>query len=90
MLRIKILLLGIFAVSVLVNTQNIDFSTYRSGSDTVINCTHLTPFFTKLSNLEKFDSTQVLNILHIGDSHIQADFLTREIRNSLQKRFGNA
>jgi len=28
--------------------------------------------------------------LHIGDSHTQADFLTRGIRNSLQKKFGNA
>jgi lysophospholipase L1-like esterase len=90
LLRIKFLLLSVFAILLIAKTQNINFSTYRTGSDTIINKQHLSPFFNKLSNLEKSDSTHVLNILHIGDSHIQADFLTREIRYSLQKRFGNA
>lgn len=31
-----------------------------------------------------------VNILHIGDSHIQADFATRVIRDSLQLYYGNA
>lgn len=31
-----------------------------------------------------------VSIIHIGDSHIQADFATSEIRNNLQFDFGNA
>jgi LysM repeat protein len=31
-----------------------------------------------------------VNIVHIGDSHIQADLMTNVIRKKLQERFGNA
>ena len=58
-------------------------------ADTLINVNCLQPFFNKLLKLENGDTTQV-SILHIGDSHIQADFLTREVRKNLQWRFGNA
>ena len=58
-------------------------------ADTLINARCLVPFFNKLLKLENGDTNQV-SILHIGDSHIQADFLTREIRKSMQQRFGNA
>jgi lysophospholipase L1-like esterase len=34
--------------------------------------------------------TKHIPFLHIGDSHIQAGFLTRIMRTSLQKEFGNA
>lgn len=33
---------------------------------------------------------QPANIIHIGDSHLQADYATSEIRNNLQYDFGNA
>ena len=58
-------------------------------ADTLINPNCLQPFFNKLLKLENGDTSQV-SILHIGDSHIQADFLTREVRKNLQWRFGNA
>jgi len=58
-------------------------------ADTLLNAGVLMPFFKKLRNLENGDSSQV-SILHIGDSHIQADFITREVRKNLQLRFGNA
>jgi len=58
-------------------------------ADTICNAMHLAPFLSKLLRLENGDSTLV-NIVHIGDSHIQADFLTREVRKNLQLRFGNA
>lgn len=32
----------------------------------------------------------VLNIVHIGDSHIQAEFVTNELRRLLQERYGDA
>ncbi|MFR9166650.1 MAG: LysM peptidoglycan-binding domain-containing protein [Dysgonomonas sp.] len=49
----------------------------------------LDSFFDKLYDLER-NKTGKINIVHIGDSHIQADFLTNTIRQSLQKYFGNA
>ena len=67
----------------------IEFPFINYEADTLINATHLTPFFEKLLKLENGDTNQV-SILHIGDSHIQADFLTREVRKSLQLKFGNA
>ena len=58
-------------------------------ADTLINGIALLPFFNKLLKLENGDTSQV-SILHIGDSHIQADMLTREVRKNMQWRFGNA
>lgn len=49
----------------------------------------LAGFITKLRELEAGQRSQV-RILHIGDSHIQADILTGEMRRLLQERFGNA
>lgn len=49
----------------------------------------LNDFFKKLYNLE-LQKNGKINIVHIGDSHIQADFMTNVIRQSLQNRFGNA
>ncbi|NDV78300.1 LysM peptidoglycan-binding domain-containing protein [Dysgonomonas sp. 511] len=48
----------------------------------------LNPLFDKLLKLEKNKQGKV-NIVHIGDSHIQADFFTNAIRQALQQKFGN-
>lgn len=58
-------------------------------ADTITHSKALSVFFDKLLSLENNDSTTV-SILHIGDSHIQADFITRELRKNLQLKFGNA
>lgn len=42
-----------------------------------------------LTALENGKDT-TLRILHIGDSHIQAEFVTDELRRLLQERYGNA
>lgn len=52
------------------------------------NVRYLEPFFQKLLRLEKQKEGKV-NIVHIGDSHIQADFFTNAIRQPLQHEFGN-
>lgn len=49
----------------------------------------LNPFYAKLIQLEKTKSGRV-NIVHIGDSHIQADNFSGMIRQELQLKFGNA
>jgi lysophospholipase L1-like esterase len=49
----------------------------------------LDPFFLKLQGLKTTSSGKV-NIVHIGDSHIQADFLSGYLRTALQSFFGDA
>jgi len=68
---------------------SVEYPFINYEADTLINAKYLQPFFNKLLKLENGDTNQI-SILHIGDSHIQADFLTREIRKDLQLRFGNA
>jgi len=48
----------------------------------------LQPFFEKLIKLEENKEGKI-NIVHIGDSHIQADFFTNAVRKPLQQEFGN-
>ena len=45
-----------------------------------------TDFYNKLNN----SSQNVVSIVHIGDSHLQADIATGKSRELLQKQFGNA
>ncbi|AWH83714.1 peptidoglycan-binding protein [Flavobacterium album] len=55
----------------------------------ITNSSSLKLFFEKLYFLESQKGGKV-NIVHIGDSHIQADLMTGIIRKTLQARFGNA
>lgn len=48
----------------------------------------LSDFFKKLSNMIDKKNGKI-NIVHIGDSHIQAGFLTEPIKKSFQSSFGN-
>lgn len=45
-------------------------------------------FLEKLAVLQKNNFGKI-NIVHIGDSHIQADLMTNKIRKNLQNQFGN-
>jgi lysophospholipase L1-like esterase len=48
-------------------------------------------FFEKLSHLRNLpnDSIKTVSVVHIGDSHIQADFLTGTMRKLMNHYFGN-
>ena len=59
----------------------------EAGSN-MYNVTALYPFFEKLVALDNFHDRK-LNIVHIGDSHIQADVMTNIVRGKLQEAFGN-
>lgn len=48
----------------------------------------LEPIFERLYQLENSRAWKV-NIVHVGDSHIQADFLTDAVRKALQSQFGD-
>lgn len=50
---------------------------------------YLKPIFKKLNALKQGDDKKI-NIVHIGDSHIQADFFTGALRKAFQKRYGDA
>ena len=53
------------------------------------NSNALLAFYEKVYQLEKSKSGKI-NIVHIGDSHIQADLFTAKIRKEMQSVFGNA
>lgn len=61
----------------------------KSETNELHNSVALAPFFEKLYQVKKLKQSTV-NILHIGDSHIQADFLSGTIRRLIQLEFGNA
>ena len=88
-----LLLFGIFLNDVAM-CQRIDF-TYKTyglevDADNVIqNAGHLDAFFELLYQLKQKNEGKV-NIVHIGDSHIQADYMTSIIRRNFHKHFGNA
>jgi len=50
---------------------------------------YMESLYSKLVKL-RGEKNSTVNILHIGDSHIQADYLTHTIRTLLQQEFGNA
>lgn len=61
----------------------------QTDSNRIVNHHALDAFFEKLELLRQGKIKQV-RILHIGDSHLQADFMTGESRRLFQEEFGNA
>ena len=49
----------------------------------------LRDFYRRLEMLEKGELRKI-NVVHIGDSHRQADWFSGSVRMALQKRFGSA
>jgi lysophospholipase L1-like esterase len=60
-----------------------DKNTIDKGTDQ-----YLFSFFNRLDHFIKSRNGKI-NIVHIGDSHIQADYLTAEARTLFQQTFGN-
>lgn len=61
----------------------------KRDANVIHNADALFPLYEKLFEL-RAGKQLVVNILHIGDSHVQADYLTGAIRTLLQQEFGNA
>ena len=91
---LAILFLAVGLAGHCANAQRIDF-TYKTyglevDTDNVINnASHLDSFFESLYQLGQTGNRKV-NIVHIGDSHIQADYMTSIIRRNFHRHFGNA
>lgn len=76
--------------------QTIDSSTYnhltfiKKEKNFIHNdSSSLVQFYEKLYQLQQLKSSRI-SIVHIGDSHIQADALSGLVRQKLQLKFGNA
>lgn len=84
-----LLIVFVFMLSLHSTTaENVTATSINNNDFT--NAALLNPLFEKLYRLEKgFEGQKKVNIVHIGDSHIQADFFTNTIRQALQARFGN-
>ena len=61
-----------------------------SAQNKIINAQSLKGFFEELSDLGSAKDKKVVSIVHIGDSHIQANYITGMVRNLFQDDFGNA
>lgn len=75
--------------SVFVDVVTIDTTEIVTGKNIITNTSSMKLFFYKLQQLD-IEKKGRINIVHIGDSHIQADLMTGVIRKKLQERFGNA
>ncbi len=65
------------------------YSFIKSSENVLSNSHQLDSVFHKLQNIHRAHSGR-LNIIHIGDSHIQADGMTSVVRQGMQDFFGNA
>lgn len=71
------------------NTQARYYPFIKTTLNHIANAKSLDAFYQKLLQLKK-NGQGTISIVHIGDSHIQADYLTAVIRSDLQQFFGNA
>jgi lysophospholipase L1-like esterase len=74
------------------DTVSFTYKSYNleNDADNVIqNATHLDDFYESLYQ-QRTAGDRKVNIVHIGDSHIQADYLTHSVRKNFQEQFGNA
>lgn len=75
------------SLTIELDTLSIAQKQYENAD--LINSSVLETVFNKLEQIEKNKQGKV-RIVHVGDSHIQAEFLTNSARNNLQAKFGNA
>lgn len=61
----------------------------REGYNKISNANQLNPMFERLFGLQQ-EHKRVVHIVHIGDSHIQADMMTAVLRKGFQRQFGDA
>jgi len=94
----KLLFLSGFIIGSLLHARAQDTVLYQADAhrsfintniNIINNTDQLIPFYEKLFFL-KSKNAGIVNILHIGDSHIQADHLTGTTRPLFQHAFGNA
>lgn len=75
-----------------IDSVAIDSVEVMLHENTIINSMAICNFYERLADLKNNlnASAKKINIVHIGDSHIQADLMTNVTREKLQDTFGNA
>jgi LysM repeat protein len=68
----------------LTYSSQIPFINYKNNIVEWMQCDAITHFFSALGNAEN----RKIRVLHIGDSHVQTDYYTGTLRNTLQEIFG--
>jgi LysM repeat protein len=74
---------------VVIDSTIVDSVEVKFYKNDIQNTSALVAFYERLYQLEQTKQGN-LNIIHIGDSHIQADLFTARMRNKMQDSFGNA
>jgi LysM repeat protein/lysophospholipase L1-like esterase len=74
---------------VVIDSTVIDSVDLKFDNNSLQNTSAIVAFYERLYQLEQSKSGTV-NVVHIGDSHIQADLFTAQMRNKMQATFGNA
>lgn len=85
------LLPGCFTLLAQRDTISFNFRQYgfeRLDENEIYNVEYLSDFFEKLYQLRRGANLKV-NIIQVGDSHIQADVLSSKVRQNIQRDFGN-
>jgi lysophospholipase L1-like esterase len=61
----------------------------NDSSNVIQNAEHLDDFYEDLFRLKQLGD-HTISVVHIGDSHVQADYITHAVRKNFQEQFGNA
>lgn len=69
--------------------DTVGYGFIRQEANEIENRSYLEPFFQKLY-LQRTGGGKKINIVHVGDSHVLGNYFTREVRERLQRAFGDA
>ena len=73
----------------ITKSDTVGYNFIHQQENIIENANTLEPLFAKMLQ-QRTSGGKKVNIVHIGDSHVLGNFLTREVRNRLQKAFGDA
>ncbi|MBK8193395.1 MAG: hypothetical protein IPK76_09345 [Lewinellaceae bacterium] len=73
----------------ITDADTVGYDFFRQDDNQIENVGYLEPLFQKMY-LQRTRGGQKISIVHIGDSHILGNFITREVRTRLQNAFGEA
>lgn len=73
----------------ITDNDTVGYGFVKESANEIENVAHLTPFLNKLLQ-QRMHGGEKVSIVHIGDSHILGNYLTKEVRKRLQSAFGDA
>ncbi len=82
----KFKLLFLLLIQASIGFSQAEFPFIKQEKNIIHNPANLIDFLNKIS----IDSMNTHSVVHIGDSHIQADFFTGKLRKLFQNEYGNA